>query len=423
MFVTLALLQSKFSSFSSASSLIALPHMPPDKSFGRTNVDLLQGPPLVFLIRVFAGAEEELRTCFLPSLKLFWPATAAWKSAHILLVWDDETKKDHEVADKLEAEGFLDASPRLSMSNAFSPLPHHGWSVFPGKMRHSGYDRQQYANFIADLTVQGAGLTSPFVAFSDSDTVISTPVIPSSMFIMRENGTWIPRVLAYNGRSTWESATVVALGSDFPPPAVFMVVIGFPIIVHSAHLDGLRRHMVRVILKEEASVNNHTSALLAFERAYKTLLERVTLYSQFDIIGAYLWHKHRADYHWIFRDQAKVHHPAFAMRATADPVVLAADDGHGIPWIGLSRHNCHNAVGFQHIVHGPFCVASSWRGNNCTLPPPGNRPTVEDGIMSEQFVDWGDGGAGEIKQPGWQMAWRRHLNLSRELHGAEWAWL
>ena len=82
-------------------------------------------------------------------------------------------------------------------------------------------------------------------------------------------------------------------------------------------------------------------------------------YSQFDLIGNFLWHHHRDEYDWHIRGTESAGHPALTAipNASVPPDVRATD----IPMIGRMKHNFKGYAEFTKFL----CVGSNWSAGEC----------------------------------------------------------
>jgi len=183
-----------------------------------------------------------------------------------------------------------------------------------------------------------------YIGIVDSDSYFSAPVLPSALF---EQPSGKPRVIGYNGCCTgWSLGVQVALGLE--PVAEFMVGIGFPFIVKRVHFKHLRVHVTSVT----GSKN--------FDDAWYKICsasEEQNQYSQFDIIGTYLWHFHHDDYDWHIKPATYRHHN-FPDVLTNDSQVLLRD----VPHIGIMQHGY--ALGW---LYDFLCLASDNLAGGCSM--------------------------------------------------------
>ena len=288
-------------------------------------------PSIMLTCRLTTRFEDLSKKTLLSSFETFWPKASSWPSASLAMIWDEESEEDHITADT-----YPDYVQHL-----FEPPPPNG--TLCGKMRGLGYDRQQYSNFVQDrlfmLPSAAAQKSSvpEFLGFLDSDSFFNAAVHPSDLFDWdNERQSWKPRVLGYNGCCIpWSSmATVHAIGKR--PAGMFMVVIGFPIIIKTEHLPYIRQRMVERLVGTKDNNNDDE----AFDQAFRNVCDYPGGYSQFDIMMNILWDSlYRDEYSWTLRDQANSNHGAFIQTLNDDAEVLAKDDFRAqIPRMGLMHH-------------------------------------------------------------------------------------
>lgn len=340
----------------------------------------LTPPSYTSVFRAYEGTKLEVQTCMLQSYHAFWPSAAVWPGgSNVVVVWDGESERDHQAAEETKTKHL--GWPHIH--HLFEDMPAGG--EFPESAFHRGwgYDRQQYSNMVIDLLLQQANLTSEYIGIGDTDSPLVAPVLPDALFHFNEaEGKWIPRVIGYNGCCTgWHAGNKFAFGENTSSVGEFMIVIGFPIVVKADHLKDLRKTIVRNVLGMDLVEDLLVGGL--FEDAFTKILQSGFLYSQFDLIMHFMWENHRDEYHWILRDQERVHHPAFSKRMSNHPDVLAMDlEDKIIPHIGLMKHQCRT---WEPFYRSFVCLASGgWDFEGCSLETKNDNKT----LIEELFVDW-----------------------------------
>ena len=379
----------------------------------------LHPPSYTSVFRAFYGSKEELQTCIFHSFNAFWPSSAVWpEGGNLAVIWDGESEKDRAAAEETrekEMEWPL-------VHHLFEELPSRGAFQESAFRRGWGYDRQQYSNMIVDLVLERANLTSEYVGIGDTDSPLVAPILPDALFHFDDfRKMWLPRVIGYNGCCTgWHKGNKFALGENSSLIGEFMVVIGFPIIVKSAHLKDVRKTMVKKILGED--LHNDVIVGGQFEEAFARLTSSGVLYSQFDLIMHVLWEQHRDEYYWIIRDQKRVRHPGFGLesRLSESPDVLAMDRHDQIPHLGVMKHACKT---WEPFYRDFVCLASDWSSTNGCLE---EERWKNESLLEELFVDWEISKMGnkrELPKKGWFQIGTQYLNRARHCNDAKFAWM
>lgn len=105
-----------------------------------------------------------------------------------------------------------------------------------------------------------------------------------------------------------------------------MIMLGFPIIIKREHFRLMREH-IKSRMKAKT-----------FEQAFhKICTKYLNKYSQFDLIGHYLWFHHRDEYSWHLTDWRETGHPAFTKIMTDHKEVLEMNK----PIQGVMKHAFH----------------------------------------------------------------------------------
>ena len=378
----------------------------------------LYPPSYTSVFRTFHGSKEELQTCIFHSFNAFWPDKSVWpEGSNMAVIWDGDSEKDRVAAEETKERHL--GWP--SVYHLFEEPPLRGAFQESAFRRGWGYDRQQYSNMIVDLVLERANLTSEYVGIGDTDSPLVAPILPDALFHFDElRKKWLPRVIGYNGCCTgWHEGNKFALGENSSLVGEFMIVIGFPIIVKSAHLKDVRKTITKHILGED--LRNDVIVGGQFEEAFARLTNSGVLYSQFDLIMHVLWEKHRDEYHWIIRDQKRVHHPAFGfdIRLSHSPDVLAMDRHDFIPHVGVMKHSCST---WEPFYRDFVCLASDWSYNGCLEEERGKNET----LLEELFVDWKISDMKNNREypgEGWYQSGIEYMNRARSCNEAKFGWM
>lgn len=329
-------------------------------------------PRFTLLCRVFQGATLEIWNVFLISHLLFWPRTK-WPQSDIVLVWDNESLHDHHMANLLS---HIPPYPNVMFENR--PLS----GTLCSNWRSEGYSRQQYSNFYSDLYTD-----ADYIGIVDSDSSFSTPVVPEDLFD-NFNGTKRPRLIGYNGCCTpWNKCVEPSIGK--PGVIEFMVVIGFPVIVKRSHFEDIRNHIIQHM------------KVKSFEEAFHQICSlHPSSYSQFALIGNYLWWFKRDEYSWHIIDGPTSHHPVLGRSRLSDDSNLLISNR---PKVGVMKHispfNFENA-GFLYLLGDYLCVASNWSAGDCATY---RRQDTETSIHAGLLTDW-QYNIGGWTERGWPIA-------------------
>lgn len=309
-------------------------------------------PNLAIMCRVYRGSAVEYYNTVYLSYLLFWP-WKKWANSKLVLIFDDESEADHRYGTIF---GNLPGSPQIH----FEKKPKQ--KTFCTNWRSEGYSRQQYSNFYADIYTD-----KEYVGFIDSDTFFTINVTPEDLF---PDGK--PRLFALNGvlggHYSWAAATEHAVNKF--RAGEFMVVAGFPLIIKTAHFKDMRAH----ITKRTNSSN--------FEEAWYKICSK-SRYSQFDMMGNYLWNYKRNEYSWHIKDGATAHHYFIKGQLTNSSAVMAKND----PIISPMKHGNGNIVWAVDIfdwIYDYLCLASGYQAGDCQKY---KREQVEIGSKKNLFTD------------------------------------
>eukprot|EP00668_Euglena_longa_P015667 GGOE01019791.1.p1 GENE.GGOE01019791.1~~GGOE01019791.1.p1 ORF type:complete len:407 (-),score=46.66 GGOE01019791.1:294-1493(-) len=285
-------------------------------------------PSLTLMVRTYHKAANELWRLFLPSYQLFWPQV--WKKSDLVIVLDAEDSNDHRFGAVLS---LLPPFPQV----VYEKMPPEG--TLCDKFRRIGYARQMYSNFYADNLTN-----ADFIGIFDTDAVFTAPVTAEDLFSL-DDGQMKPKMMGINGCCTeWQAATPYAIGSA--AVADFMVDFTFPFVVRRQDFPKIREHV-------RATLNKST-----FDEAYSDICNTKKLYSQFDIMGNYLWHHQRSNYDWHLWRADRLNHPRYSKLLQEDPEVLAAHR----PTITIAKHIGHSDESSIFSILPEFIFsASEWQ--------------------------------------------------------------
>ena len=197
---------------------------------------------------------------------------------------------------------------------------------------------------------------------SDSDSCFQHLVVPEDLFVDGK-----PRIIGYNGCCTGFLESVYStLGVK--PVAEFMIASGFPIMIKRSHFKEIRDHIT-------AYTRSRT-----FEEAFYKICSRWAMkYSQFDLIGNYLWHFKRDQYSWHINDAVVAKHPKLYSIISKDPDILAAN----VPMVGVMKHSGDLKL-FSY--YGKYiCTAINWKSEECARL---YTKTDDDRTKMNTLVDW-----------------------------------
>lgn len=293
-------------------------------------------PDMTLVIRTYFGSIPEYWRIFALSTLLFWP-TDIWKT---VIVLDDESIRDHHMGNVISA---LPPYPAVK----FEKLPK---DVICGNWGHHtrspGFERSMFSNFFGDMQTE-----SEFVAITDTDGYFITKVLVTDLFPL-----WPvkkPRMLAYNGCCYgWEKSNQEVIG--FPPMGVFMTHSGLPFIMKRSHFADMRN-----LIKQRL----HKST---FGEAFHYICSKYgseSQYSQYDLMGNYLWYYKREEYDWHIINYTQS--PVFSRSMTNDPEVL----NKSTPIVGVAKMAFTHIPAEQDVLFDVLsdfvCVASNWSHSSC----------------------------------------------------------
>ena len=217
----------------------------------------------------FAKSWNELRSCALPSLQLFWP------HPHILVALDGGSPRDESEAPRIA--GFV--------TKNFPPLKARGVLVadYPqlkGAKYYAGWQRGQLDMMYADTVV-----TSKYVGLLDSDALFVTLVTPPAIFSQDGRPVVIASVARpYTpGQEFWRGVPH-GVQLMLKKPMAVGCMSSFPVVFATKHLAEMRAHVEKV--------NGRP-----FLQVYRELAGR-GYYCHFTIMCNFMWHFHRDEYDW-----------------------------------------------------------------------------------------------------------------------------
>ncbi len=199
-----------------------------------------------------------------PSMKYFW-----FLSVDLTVVLDD-TPADRKFGAEIATRFPF---PKICFEKKFDGKYYH----------HDRKTFSQLSNFYADNC-----FNKTYVGFIDTDTFFVTPVTPELLF----NGTrpHINCVFGYTYMKNWIIRALKALKKK----EVFNFMTYFPVVVKLDHIVKMRQHM--------AKLHNNT-----FLEVFQNFSKNLTDFSQFSIMGNYIWYFHRDEYQF----HAQYHKPGY----------------------------------------------------------------------------------------------------------------
>ena len=219
----------------------------------------------------FDKAWNEARSCFFPSLQLFWP--------HIRVVvgLDADAAHDQQMAPKI-AE---------MVKSQYPPLQARGVLIadYPsvvGNPGYSGYYRGQLDMMFADKVVK-----SKYVGLSDTDTLFVTLVTPRAVFAADGRPIIHGSISrASNGDWWWKAA--VGVHYILKKPCAISCMSHFPVILETKHIAEMRAYVEKIHGKP-------------FLEVYKGLF-KFGYYCHYSIMCNYIWHFHRDKYEMHYQN-------------------------------------------------------------------------------------------------------------------------
>ena len=237
-----------------------------------------------------------------PSLLMFWP----WREVELVAMLEEPASMADDARGKFEeARRLLTQQPpfvRLKF-----PVNEDDPSIFAAPRT-----RQLYAYFFADRYT-----TTEYVGLVDTDTLFTTPVTPRSLFDEQAR----PKVIAFVGSPSdlehWGQVPNRTL-HFLKLPHVVRSMSYFPLVIKARHLQALRRHVEQM----------HGRCLELVFRDFCAITPRCCSHC---VIGNFIWHFHRDEYHWSFQQLNPHWNPTSIFGQTDD-------------WSFLTRENTHPMV-------------------------------------------------------------------------------
>lgn len=427
-------------------------------------------------VRTYAGNEELVTKVLLTSLRFFWPPRRFGRvfvvldggeadyamATRLLERFGGEELRADDVGDlyvyramlpkqqfvasggtgrSLSSSSYFPAQVSQFGSRVAQHLPHHlndplltiTYARSPVIPDLTGYEKQLWDTFYADRDVpeqwslrspidSGHGDPEPpndLIGIVDSDSLIFS--LPHDRSYFDEAGRPIvqPRVGLPFGDLWIEAAQATEWMLGVPEPARAMSY--FPVYIKRAHFKALRDHVERLFSEP-------------FPRVFAYLQGR-SLYSQFNILVAYIYHFHRDEYAWRW------FLPDSARGERFDPIAM---EGHNITgfthdfsfldnadetvhwartWTHW-RHHLHKDRIRNHLTRGfcwgvsgieshPLCgdPRNGWWNSTSATVPLGDRLD----ISSTHFEYVGRLGEGAVD------AWRSHVrSVGRDISRGAW---
>jgi hypothetical protein len=213
----------------------------------------------------------EAFTFFVRSYLLFWPLAVSRTTLRVVL--DEEVRG---TALHNRTVSLLHAAFVRHPVAAVRPLPNVTFAA-KSAFYKNGYDRMQWTMFHADRYTSSA-----HVGFVDADCVFITYVGRDDVFEEGDKPVVNGRI-GINKRPPWSLVPQATLAfTGLPEPLRCMSY--FPMVVKTAHLREIRDHIAR----------HHRAP---FDEVFLNISSRM-YYSQFNVMCAYLFHRHRDAYRW-----------------------------------------------------------------------------------------------------------------------------
>ncbi len=220
-------------------------------------------------VRMTAKKGKEYFNMLVPSMKYFW-----FLPVDLTVVLDD-TPQDKKFGAEVAAKYPY---PKICFEKKFNPKYYHS----------KGHSFTQLSNFYADNC-----FNKTYVGFIDSDTFFVTPVVPELLFNGKK-----PHMNCVYGLSympNWKKGTKKALKKK----EVFKFMSYFPVIIKMKHIIEMRQYMAKLHKKP-------------FLDVFQDFSQKINDYSQFNIMGNYVWYFHREEYEF----HAQYNKPGFVWNET-----------------------------------------------------------------------------------------------------------
>ena len=236
---------------------------------------------------------------FLPSFLLFWPIERSKTS--IVFLTDYELKDtpilkeyllddiDKIRNDFMNNEQGKKQFPQINIKYHEHPVS-EAWNHTTNKVNYallpysSGYDRQQYMGFIADLHSD-----ADYIGLADRDTMFHSFVDREDIFVDGKpvvHGLLLRILYKWKSIRNWPKSVYSILGLEMP----MICMSYFPVTIKRSHFKDMRDYMIQ----------HHK--LSTFDEVYQRIFKNVDYYSQFCVMCAYLFWKKRDEYSWFVHD-------------------------------------------------------------------------------------------------------------------------
>ena len=279
---------------------------------------------------------NESRSCFLPSLQLFWP------HVRVVVGLDADGKEDQNMAPKI-AEMVTSQYPPLRARGELI-ANHPSLLRYPG---YSGYRRGQLDMMFADKVVN-----SKYVGLCDTDTLFVTLVMPRTVFTA-DGRPIVHGSVSRASNGDWWRKVAIGVHYMLKKPYAISCMSYFPVILETAHIAEMRAYVEKIHGRP-------------FIEVYKGLY-RFGVYCHYSIMCNYIWHFHRDKYDmrhqnyyrfegdWNASRQGEISDYSFLTKENTKPVVRASTHysytSFGVPY-DLPRGKKMIAAGFMHHIRG-----------------------------------------------------------------------
>ena len=218
----------------------------------------------------------------------------------------------------------------------------------PGKM--SDYFYMNYAHMFvgrnADEFEAWHGVYPKYVAISDTDSVLMTPVAPEDMFDERGRPVVIGRLLSsrVDAKDSWKA---YSLGTKavLKKPEMMMCMTNFPMVFKVKHMKEMVKYIERIHGKRFVDVMSKIDA-------------NGTEVSQFNIMCNYAWYFHREEYDWhLQKAEGSITTQLPGGVSTKEWKNIVKDKSLTVPVTRNAHHFTHSAPQFNQMMlnHISFC--------------------------------------------------------------------
>ena len=233
-------------------------------------------------IRVkFGFGWGEVTSLLLPSLQLFWPHCS------VVMVFDGEEKEDQDAASNIAklTEKFAPVKFRSSLRDQYTKAGLVGLrnKVDPKLVWH-GYQREHIDMMYADEIS-----TAKYIGIADSDALMITPIMPSTVFSKDGRPIVIGTVSrsAMGGDVNWNHG-IMAVEFMLKKEYAICCMSYFPVILKREHITEFRAHVEKVHKKP-------------FIEVYKEMFLLTKWYCHYSMMCNYVWHFHRDQYDFHYQ--------------------------------------------------------------------------------------------------------------------------